>query len=96
MAAPTRPKNNTPFMARLLPGPHHYLGFSALIFNQEHWRRQNHLGLNSAAPHARRLTGVGVQEETKTMVRKTPPKQAKFDSTSALADEIARERGTRC
>jgi hypothetical protein len=33
MAAPTRPKNNTPFMARLLPGPRSYLGFNALLFN---------------------------------------------------------------
>src|SRR5262245_50345395 len=29
MAAPTRPKNNNTFMARLLPGPCHYLGFNA-------------------------------------------------------------------
>src|SRR5262245_13882144 len=33
MAAPTRPKNNNTFMARLLPGPCHYLGFNAPIFN---------------------------------------------------------------
>jgi hypothetical protein len=36
MAAPTTPNNNTPFMARLLPGPRHYLGFNECVFNSLH------------------------------------------------------------
>jgi hypothetical protein len=35
MAVPPTPKKNTPFMARLLPGPRRYLGFNAVVYNYQ-------------------------------------------------------------
>ena len=50
MAAPTRPNNNKPFMARLLPGPRRYVGFNALVFNYRSYVASRiSFGVNKAA-----------------------------------------------